>query len=56
MIETTRLGSLPRGREPVPLLLAGDRGEAYDGADPAATWKRLAAPRSGADIAEQRIG
>jgi len=30
MIKTTHVGSLPRGPELVPLLLARDRGEAYD--------------------------
>ena len=30
MIETTHVGSLPRGPELTPLLLARDRGEAYD--------------------------
>ena len=33
MIETTHVGSLPRGPELVPLLLARDKGEAYDGAE-----------------------
>jgi 5-methyltetrahydropteroyltriglutamate--homocysteine methyltransferase len=32
MIETTHVGSLPRGGELVPLLLARDRGESYDDA------------------------
>ncbi len=30
MIETTHVGSLPRGEELVPVLLARDKGEAYD--------------------------
>ena len=30
MIETTHVGSLPRGPELVPLLLARDRGDVYD--------------------------
>ena len=33
MIETTHVGSLPRGPELTPLLLARDRGEAYDEAE-----------------------
>ena len=33
MIQTTHVGSLPRGPELVPLLLARDKGEAYDEAD-----------------------
>src|SRR5918993_162270 len=33
MIETTHVGSLPRGPELVPLLLARDKGEAYDAAE-----------------------
>ena len=33
MIATTHVGSLPRGPELVPLLLARDRGEAYDAAE-----------------------
>jgi 5-methyltetrahydropteroyltriglutamate--homocysteine methyltransferase len=33
MIETTHVGSLPRGEELTPLLLARDRGEAYDAAE-----------------------
>ena len=33
MIETTHVGSLPRGPELVPLLLARDHGEAYDEAE-----------------------
>lgn len=33
MIETTHVGSLPRGPELVPLLLARDKGEAYDEAE-----------------------
>lgn len=33
MIETTHVGSLPRGPELVPLLLARDKGEPYDGAE-----------------------
>jgi 5-methyltetrahydropteroyltriglutamate--homocysteine methyltransferase len=33
MIETTHVGSLPRGPELTPLLLARDRGEAYDAAE-----------------------
>jgi 5-methyltetrahydropteroyltriglutamate--homocysteine methyltransferase len=33
MIATTHVGSLPRGPELVPLLLARDKGEAYDGAE-----------------------
>ena len=33
MIKTTHVGSLPRGPELVPLLLARDRGEAYDAAE-----------------------
>ena len=33
MIPTTHVGSLPRGPELVPLLLARDRGEAYDAAE-----------------------
>ena len=33
MIQTTHVGSLPRGPELVPLLLARDRGEAYDAAE-----------------------
>ncbi len=33
MIETTHVGSLPRGAELTPLLLARDRGEAYDAAE-----------------------
>ncbi|BBC71856.1 enterotoxin [Altererythrobacter sp. B11] len=33
MIKTTHVGSLPRGEELVPLLLARDKGEAYDAAE-----------------------
>ena len=33
MIATTHVGSLPRGPELVPLLLARDKGEAYDAAE-----------------------
>ncbi len=33
MIQTTHVGSLPRGLELTPLLLARDRGEAYDAAE-----------------------
>jgi 5-methyltetrahydropteroyltriglutamate--homocysteine methyltransferase len=33
MISTTHVGSLPRGPELVPLLLARDRGEAFDAAE-----------------------
>ena len=33
MIQTTHVGSLPRGPELVPLLLARDHGEAYDAAE-----------------------
>jgi len=33
MIKTTHVGSLPRGPELVPLLLARDKGEAYDAAE-----------------------
>jgi len=33
MIQTTHVGSLPRGPELVPLLLARDKGEAYDAAE-----------------------
>jgi len=33
MIHTTHVGSLPRGPELVPLLLARDKGEAYDAAE-----------------------
>ena len=33
MIQTTHVGSLPRGPELVPLLLARDKGEAYDEAE-----------------------
>jgi 5-methyltetrahydropteroyltriglutamate--homocysteine methyltransferase len=33
VIETTHVGSLPRGPELAPLLLARDRGEAYDAAE-----------------------
>lgn len=33
MIDTSHVGSLPRGPELVPLLLARDKGEAYDAAD-----------------------
>src|SRR6187455_917015 len=33
MIATTHVGSLPRGPELVPLLLARDHGEAYDAAE-----------------------
>ncbi len=33
MIETTHVGSLPRGPELVPLLLARDKGEEYDAAE-----------------------
>ena len=33
MIRTTHVGSLPRGPELVPLLLARDKGEAYDAAE-----------------------
>lgn len=33
MIETTHVGSLPRGPELVPLLLARDKGEKYDAAE-----------------------
>ena len=33
MIQTTHVGSLPRGPELTPLLLARDRGEAYDEAE-----------------------
>lgn len=33
MIDTTHVGSLPRGPELVPLLLARDKGEAYDEAE-----------------------
>ena len=33
MIDTTHVGSLPRGPELVPLLLARDHGEAYDAAE-----------------------
>ena len=32
-IQTTHVGSLPRGDELVPLLLARDHGEAYDVAE-----------------------
>src|SRR5690606_21221062 len=33
VIQTTHVGSLPRGPELVPLLLARDKGEAYDEAE-----------------------
>jgi hypothetical protein len=51
MIATTHVGRLPRGPELAPLLLARD-----GKIDPAVAWKKLAALRAGADIADQRIG
>ena len=33
MIKTTHVGSLPRGPELAPILLARDKGEAYDAAE-----------------------
>ena len=41
MIATTHVGSLPRGPELVPLLLARDRGEAYDAAEFVAELRRM---------------